>query len=267
MEKIWDTLVDLAANVGGKLLYAALVLVIGMIVIKKAVKYLKSEKALKKLDHTVKTYLVTCIQWLAYVILIISVVTILGVSMTSVIALLTSASVAVGLALQGALSNLAGGIMILVLRPFKEGDFVEMCGISGTVKSISIVYTFLDTPDNKRVCVPNGNVMAGNVINYSVEGIRRVDENFAVAYGTNLKTAKDVLESVAKTNTRVLADNEITAFVGQLGDSAVVLTLRCWAKAEDVLTLQAELRESVYAAFAANGVKVPFPQLDVHLDK
>lgn len=267
MQKIWETLAELAVHVGGKMLYAVLLLGVGLLVIKKVVKFLRGERCLRHLERTVKNYLVTCLQWLAYAVLLIGVVTILGVPVTSVVALVTSAGVAIGLALQGALSNLAGGLMILVLHPFKEGHFVETCGVSGTVKSISIFYTFLDTPDNKRVCIPNGNIMAGNVINYSAEGIRRVDEAFSVAYGTNLKAAKDVLESVAKTNTRVLADNEITAFVGQLGDSAVVLTLRCWAKAEDVLALQAELRESVYAAFAANGIAIPFPQIDVHLDK
>ena len=181
MEKFMDKIRDMLGGTAGNIVGALLVLIVGFFVIKGVMKALRKLKSFEKLDQTTTRFILNFVKWLLYVLLIIAVIGMLGVPMAEVIAVLASAGVAVGLALQGALSNLAGGILLMILRPFKVGDFVEAGGAAGFVQSINLFYTVILTIDNKRVTVPNGNLMNANVTNYTAEDKRRVDLVFACA--------------------------------------------------------------------------------------
>ena len=172
MEAFISSLMELATAVGGKIILALVVLIVGSALIKKVVKLVAKSKGLKKVEGTVQTFVVSFVRIGLYVILVISIIGILGVPMASVVAVLASAGVAVGLALQGALSNLAGGIMLMIFRPFRQGDYIEAAGVDGVVQEVTLFYTVLLSLDNKRITVPNGSLMNANVVNYSAEELR-----------------------------------------------------------------------------------------------
>ena len=198
------------------------------------------------------------------ILLIISTVSALGVNTTSFAALLASAGVAVGMALSGNLQNLAGGIILLLFKPYKVGDYIEAQGVSGTVKEIQIFHTIILTVDNKQVYVPNGALSSGSVINYSSEPLRRVDITVSVEYGTQVDTVKQALEDIIKADGRILTDPEPFVALGNLASSSIDFTVRTWVKGADYWPVYFDLTRTVYDEFNRRGISFPFPQIQVH---
>ena len=248
---------EMLASAGVSIVTAILVAVIGMIIIKAIMKVLRKLKGFEKLDQTTTRFILNCIKWVLYVMLIIAVIGMLGVPMAEVIAVLASAGVAVGLALQGALSNLAGGILLMILRPFKVGDYVEAGGASGFVQSINLFYTVVLTIDNKRITVPNGNLMNANVTNYTAEDKRRVDLVFACAKSEKpAEIQQCILDAVAGSK-YALTDPAPFARISGGTNEAMEFTVRVWCKTEDYWDLYFELNQIIVEAFGAKGVQAP----------
>jgi small conductance mechanosensitive channel len=191
----------------------------------------------------------------------------LGVQMTSFIAILGAAGLAIGLALSGTLQNFAGGVIILLFKPYKVGDFIEAQGHIGVVKEIQIFTTILLEVDNKTVIIPNGPLSTGSVVNYSAEPTRRVDFNFGIAYGDSVDKARKVLFQLFKEEKLILTDPAPFVGLNELADSSVNLTARVWVKAEDYWTVFFDINEKTYNAFNNEGISIPFPQMDVHMQK
>ena len=252
-----DKIRDMLTGAGGSIVQAILVAVIGFFIIKYVMKVLKKLKGFEKLDQTTTRFILNLIKWVLYVMLIIAVISILGVPMAQVIAVLASAGLAVGLALQGALSNLAGGILLMVMRPFRVGDYVDAAGASGFVQSINLFYTVLLSIDNKRVTVPNGNLMNANVTNFTAEEKRRVDLVFSCAKSeTPAEIQQCILDAVA-TSKYALTDPEPFARISGGTNEAMEFTVRVWCKTEDYWDLYFELNQIIVEAFAAKGVQAP----------
>lgn len=264
--KIADFLLDLLASLGVRLLAAILLLVVGLRLIKWFKKFLKKSPKLDRLDQSVRSFLVSFSSIVLYVLLVITIASVLGVPATSFITILASCGVAIGLALQGSLSNFAGGLMILLFKPFRVGDYIEASGESGTVVAISVVYTELLTLDNKRVTIPNGVLTNAVIENYTAEEVRRVDITFHTAYETDMEQVKDLIIQVAKANPLVLSKPE-EPFVRLLdhADSALAYTARVWCKSEDYWQVYFDMNEQVKAAFDKAGVPIPYQQMDVHI--
>lgn len=253
MEKIKEML----AGAGGNIILAAAVTVIGFILIKYVMKALRKLKGFEKLDQTMTRFVLNFIKWLLYVMLIIGVINILGVPMAQVIAVLASAGVAVGLALQGALSNLAGGILLMVLRPFNVGDYVDAAGASGFVQSINLFYTVILSIDNKRITVPNGSLMNANVVDYTAEPLRRVDLVFACAKSEKpAEIQRCILDAVAGSQF-ALQEPAPFAHISGGTNEAMEFTVRVWCKTENYWDLYFELNQLIVEAFAAKGVQAP----------
>jgi small conductance mechanosensitive channel len=265
MEQLWNRFIDWCVSFGGKLLAAVLVFVIGMIVIKIVVKTLRKKQPTKHSDPTVHRFLINFISIALHALLVVTVIAILGVPMASVIAVIASAGVAIGLALQGSLSNFAGGIMILLFHPFRVGHFIEAAGFSGTVRDIDIFYTTINTPDNKAVTVPNGTIMASSVINYSINDTRRVDLVFSVAYGTDTQKVIDILLEEAGKHELSLKDPAPFCRLTKQNASSLDFTLRVWTEKDNYWQVNFDLLERINARFVEEGIEIPFNQLDVHV--
>ena len=253
MEKIKDML----AGAGGNIVLALIVTVVGYFVIKYVMKALKKLKSFEKLDQTFVRFVLNFIKWLLYIMLIIAVINILGVPMAQVIAVLASAGVAIGLALQGALSNLAGGILLMVLRPFKVGDYVDAAGASGFVHSINLFYTVIMTIDNKRVTVPNGSLMNANVVDYTAEPLRQVDLVFACAKSEKPTEIQQCILDTVATSQFALQDPAPFAHISGGTNESMEFTVRVWCKTENYWDLYFELNQIIVEAFAAKGVQAP----------
>lgn len=199
------------------------------------------------------------------ILVFITAITQVGVEMTSFVALLGAAGLAVGMAFSGTLSNLAGGIMVLVFKPFKVGDFISAQGEQGVVKEIHIFNTYLNTPDNKVIIMPNGPLANGNITNFTKADKRRVDFVFGIAYGDDLKKAKEVLAQFIQDDTRIMKDPEPFIGLGALADSSVNITVRAWTSVDDYWPVFFEMNERVYNEFGQHGLNIPFPQMDVHV--
>ena len=248
---------EMLAGAGGSIVLAILIAVIGYLLIKAVMKVLRKLKSFEKLDQTMTRFILNFIKWLLYVMLIIAVIGMLGVPMAEVIAVLASAGVAVGLALQGALSNLAGGILLMILRPFKVGDYVEAGGASGFVQSINLFYTVILTIDNKRITVPNGNLMNANVTNYTAEDKRRVDLVFSCAKSEKpAEIQQYILDAVAGSKF-ALDDPAPFARLSGGTNEAMEFTVRVWCKTEEYWDLYFELNQLIVEAFGEKGVKAP----------
>ena len=253
MEKIKEML----AGAGGNIVLAILVTVIGFLLIKYVMKILRKLKSFEKLDQTVTRFILNFIKWLLYAMLIIAVINILGVPMAQVIAVLASAGVAIGLALQGALSNLAGGILLMIMRPFNVGDYVDAAGASGFVHSINLFYTVILTIDNKRITVPNGSLMNANVVDYTAEPKRRVDLVFSCAKSEKPAEIQQCILDAVSTSKYALQDPAPFARLSGGTNEAMEFTVRVWCKTEDYWDLYFELNQSIVEAFGAKGVKAP----------
>jgi small conductance mechanosensitive channel len=265
MSRIGDFLTTFATTYGIKLLGAIIVLIIGWKIIGLISRSLRRTMEKRELDPSLQSFMGSLITVLLRILLIISVLSMVGVAMTSFIAILGAAGLAVGLALSGTLQNFAGGVMILIFKPFKAGDFIDAQGYMGTVKEIQIFNTILKTPDNKTVIIPNGGLATGAMVNFSTEPQRRVDWTFGIAYGDDADKAKAVLLDLLKSDKRVLADPEPFVAISALDDSSVNFTARAWANAADFWSLFFDMNQKVYQTFPQKGLNIPFPQMDVHL--
>ena len=263
----WDKVKEIVATFGGRILSAVAVLIIGSFVIKALNKGIEKALGKTKLDEAVRKILVKFIKALLYIILIIAVVDILGVSMSSVIAILASCGLAIGLALQGALTNLAGGIMILVFKPFRLGDYVEGSGSAGVVKDISIFYTTLLTLDNKKVLIPNGDLMNANITNYSAEATRRVDVDYKITNDANAAEVKRILVEAAAATKGVLADPAPFTRMSAVDDDTYIFTVRVWCETASYWDVYFDTVENCSKALQDNGIDDPEERIVVRLQK
>ncbi len=260
-----EKLVQLALTYGGKLILASITLIIGLWLINKLVKGIKKIFIRRSFDKTLQTFLLSLISITLKILLFISVITTLGVQMTSFIALLGAAGLAVGMALSGTLQNFAGGVVLLILKPFKVGNYIEAQGYAGTVMEIQIFTTILNTPDKKTIIIPNGPLSSGTVINYSKEPTRRVEWTFRISYNDSIDAAREIILEILETDSRVLTDPAPIVVVASLGESSVDLKTRVWVESANFWSVFFENQEAVKKAFDAKGITIPFPQTDVNL--
>ena len=259
-----DKLTDFAISGGEKILVAVIVFIVGRLVIKLIKKLTNRILERRKFDPGVKSFLGSMINIVLMTLLIISVIGALGVNTASFAALLASAGVAIGMALLGQLQNFAGGLIILIFRPYRVGDYISAQGIEGVVKEIQILYTIINTTDNKMIFVPNGGMSNGLVINYSRNDMRRVDLVFGVEYGTAFEKVESVLKEIIASNDKILNSPEPAIAMSQLADSSVNISLKVWTKTADYWDVYFFLNKTVYATFNEKGISFPFPQLTIH---
>lgn len=265
--KYTELLIDLALKYGPNILLAIITLIIGLWLIGVFTKAVGRALDRKSIDPSLAPFLKSLIATILKVLLFISVIGMVGVEATSFVAIIGAAGLAVGLALQGTLQNFAGGVIILFIKPFKVGDYVEVGGHSGTVNAIKIFNTFLKTPDNKVIIIPNGQVANSSMTNYSSEPRRRVDWTFGVGYGDSTEKTRETLMELIKADSRILQDPEPFIAVSALADSSVNFVVRVWVEAADYWGVFFEMNEKVYNKFNEVGLNIPFPQMDVHLHK
>lgn len=264
LNKIYASLESLVITHGLNIIFGLLLLIVGLKVSTIIAK--KSEKALlaKNIDASLGHFLGSLISWFLKIAVVISAIKTMGFATTSFIAVLGSAGLAVGLALQGSLSNFAGGVLILLLKPFKVGDFIMAQGESGTVEAITTFSTTLLTGDNKRIILPNGSLANSKVTNVNANSTRRVDFVFGIGYDDDLKKAKMILEEHFKNDPRVLKDQKILVVLGELADSSVNINARAWTQTSDYWSFYWETLETIKEKFDKEGISIPFPQRDVH---
>lgn len=256
---------ELIMTYGAPLVLAIVTLLAGLWIINRFCRALDRGFKRRGMETTLRRFLKSLSNIGLKGLLLISVASMLGIETTSFIAVLGAAGLAIGLALQGSLANFAGGVLILIFRPYKVGDFVEAAGQSGIVKSIEIFSTILTTGDNKTIILPNGSISNSAVINYSTQETRRVDLVFGIGYDEGLRRAKAVLESLINADERILKDPEPMVVVSNLGDSSVDITTRSWVNVADYWGVYFDLVENVKLAFDEEGISIPYPQTDVHL--
>ena len=263
-ESWWLSLQAHAVTLGVTLLKALLVFIVGRLVISLLNRLVRKILSRRNIDPSVKTFVGSLVNVLLIVLLAVSIVAILGIETTSFAALLASAGVAVGMALSGNLSNFAGGLIILLFKPFKVGDYIEGQGESGTVREIQIFHTILTTPDNKVVYIPNGALSGGAITNYSREPLRRVDWTFGVDYGEDYQKVKGVITSIIARDTRILQEPAPFIALHALADSSVNVVVRVWVASADYWDVYFSINQAVYETFNREGIDFPFPQLTVH---
>ncbi len=273
MSKILDTVSAYAVDIALKLLFAALILVIGKYLVKLIVKLFTKSKLYKEMNEAAAGFIKSALSFVLNIVLILTAAAVLGVPMSSIIALLGSAGLAIGLALQGGLSNFAGGIILLIFKPFDLGDYIVCGGEEGSVKKISIFYTTLVTPDSRRIVLPNSNVTSSAIVNVTAEGIRRLDVDISVTPTSDIDKALALLTETASLDKRItdaplndarLAEKPapFAAVVGY-GAGCLNLSLRVWCKAEDYWSIKFDLTKSIPEVFSKNGIAVARPVLDV----
>lgn len=264
LEEAW---LPLVLEYGSEFLLALLTLAVGWWIVGRMIAALNTVMQKRNVEPTLHGFVSSLASIALKVLLLVSVAGMVGIETTSFIAVLGAAGLAVGLALQGSLANFAGGALILFLRPFRAGDYIEAQGVGGTVDSIQIFNTILKTPDNKTVIVPNGSLSNGNIVNYSRQATRRVDVNIGIDYGDDVKQARSILLGLAAADSRVLKDPEAVVWLVSLGDNSVNLSLRMWTKTEDFWGVFWDIQEQAKEAFDAQGITIPFPQRTVHVVK
>ncbi len=267
IEKLLESLPEKAFNLGTRILFAIIFFLVGVQLIKLVRKIVRGSMQRANAETGVIQFVDSFIKAALYVVLAFTLATSFGVDAASVVALLGSAGVAIGLAVQGSLSNLAGGVLILLLKPFKVGDYImeSTTGKEGTVTEIQIFYTKLATADNKVVILPNGNLANNTITNVTASKCRRMDIVVGVAYDADLKKAKEVLQEVLDKDERTLKDRDKVVFVNELGASSVNIGVRCWFLNEDYWEGVWRVTENCKYALDAAGVEIPFPQMDVHM--
>ena len=258
-------MIDVGISVGSKILLAIVVFLVGRWIVRRLNKLLAKILEKRHVEASLSTFVKSLVNITLTLLLIIVVIGVLGIETSSFIALFASAGVAIGMALSGTLQNFAGGVMILLFKPFKVGDTIEAQGQSGTVREIQIFNTILATPDNKIIIIPNGGLSTGLMKNYSREATRRVDWEFGIAYGDDYTKAKAVIARLLDADGRVLKDPAYFIALTSLGESSVNIVVRAWVNAGDYWGVYFDMNEKVYKTFAEENLNIPFPQLDVHL--
>lgn len=264
MAEYVDMAYKMAIEHGPKFILAILTLLIGLWIIKRFVNTTKNH-FISKADPTLGSFIGSLLSALLKGVLLIAVASMIGIETTSFIAVLGAAGLAVGLALQGSLANFAGGVLILMFKPFKVGDLIEAQGHIGTVKDIQIFNTLLNTGDNRRVIIPNGALSNSSMININHEATRRVDLSFGIGYGDDVDKAKSILQALADDDSRVLKDPAAMIVMAELADSSVNFTVRLWVNTADYWGVYFCMHEAVKKAFDKEGISIPFPQQDVHM--
>jgi len=258
---------EMLIGFGLKLVVALLIFVIGKWLSNLVSKTISKIMLHNKVDSTVTSFVASLIYGIAFALTIILAISHLGFNTTSLVAILGAAGLAVGLALQGSLSNFASGVLLILFRPFKAGDFVEVAGVSGVVEEIQIFSTMLKTGDNKTVVIPNGNITGGVITNYSTKPIRRIDLVIGVSYDANLADTKKILADVVSKDDRVLTDQTVTIGVSELADSSVNIVVRPWVKSSDYWPVYFDLLENIKVALDNAGIEIPYPQVSIHMNK
>ena len=269
MEAVLDRLIDWGIDAGKNIIGAILIFIIGRFIIKQINRLVSKLLRKRKLEVSVETFLKSLLSILLNLVLAFAIISKLGIETTSIAALLASAGVAVGMALSGNLSNFAGGLIILVFKPFKVGDYIdtETADVSGTVKEIQIFHTVLATLDNKIIYVPNGVLSSSAITNYSKQNMRRAEWIIGIEYGEDVDKVKGVLEELIEADTRILKDPAPLVALKALSASSVDIVVRAWAKSEDYWSVYFDMNKKIYDTFNRKGIGFPFPQLTVHQAK
>ncbi len=265
MDKIWELVIELVTVYGLHIIAAIAILVVGRWIAKLFRQVFRKVMAKRDVDATIISFVGSLTYYLLLAFFVIAALSQLGVQTTSFVALLGAAGLAVGLALKDSLANFAAGFMMIIFRPFSVGDYIEGAGTAGTVERIQIFSTQLQTPDNKTVIVPNASLTAGNIVNYSTKGTRRVDMTFGIGYDSDIDKAKAIIRETIAADERVLPDPAPVIAVAALADSSVNIVARPWVNSADYWGLLCDLTERIKKRFDAEGITIPFPQRDVHV--
>ena len=269
MEKVIDKILEGSIDLVFKIILAVLVIVIGSKLIKVLVKKIKNGKLFQKIEKSSQTFISSCLSIVLKIIIFIIAITILGIPTTTIVTIVGSAGLALGLALQGGLSNIAGGVMIMLFKPFKVGDFIETNSENGTVKEINIFHTVLNTVDDRIVVIPNSGLSNSVVVNYSSMKTRKLDLKFSVGYNSDIDKVKSVLRNVALNSQYLIKNREKDIYIvlSEHADNALIFTFRMPVNTTNYWDARFEVLEQVKKAFDEEGISIPYPQLDVHLDK
>jgi small conductance mechanosensitive channel len=260
-----EILMTYAIEYGSSLIGAIAIFYLGRIVARVVTNLLRKGLNRANVDQTLVKFGTNVAYGILMAFVVIASISQLGVETTSLAAIIAAAGLAIGLALQGSLGNLAAGVMIILFRPFKAGDFVEVSGTAGSVSDVGIFTTTLKTPDNKTIIIPNSSATGSNIINYSTEATRRVDMVFGIGYGDDIKKAKQVLSNLVQADSRILKDPAPQVAVSELADSSVNFVVRPWVNAADYWAVKFDFTEAVKETFDKEGISIPFPQQDVHM--
>jgi len=262
-----DYLSTLFITYGIKLLYAVLIWVVGKFIIGKLMLLVDKKMELAHTEITLKKFLHSIVNTLFYTFLFIIIISTLGIQTASFVAVLGAMSLAIGFALQGSLANFAGGVLIILFKPYKIGDYIEASGVAGTVIEIQIFATLLNTVDNKRIVIPNGKLSNDTLINYSKNPVRRVDIVFGVGYNDDIEKAKSVLVEIANSQEKILKNQEAFVEIVEYGDSSVNLVYRVWCKTADYWDVYFQSMKMAKTEFDKADISIPYPQMDVHVEK
>lgn len=265
LKEMIDGWIPGVVNFGLTLLLALIVWVIGKRLIRLVIRIADRSFERLGIDISVKKFLNSLMKTLLYALLVFMIADIVGFPQSSIIALLGSGGLAIGLAMQGSLSNFAGGVLLLILRPFQVGDYVVTPSGEGTVRAVGIFYTSLATPDNRTVVIPNGTLSNEPITNVTSQEKRRIDIPVGISYGADIKAAKEIMTRLMLDHPNVLKEEEMQVYVDNLADSSVTMGMRCWAKTGDYWTTKWDLTEEIKLKFDAAGIEIPFNQLDVHM--
>ncbi|MBE6268675.1 MAG: mechanosensitive ion channel [Bacteroidales bacterium] len=267
VEEIVKYVTSAGLTIGATIIKVALIWIIGRWLSKRLVTLVKKLMVKKNTDASIQTFLVSLIDIVALIVLLIIIISVVGIDTSSFIALFASAGVAIGMALSGTLQNFAGGVMVLLFRPYKVGDYIEAQGQAGTVKEIQIFNTLLQTPDNRIIIVPNGPLSTGIINNYSRETTRRVDFSFPISYGDNFEDAKKVLMEIIEKDARIMKTPEPFIEVGAMATSSINITVRVWCNAADYWGIFFDMNKSVYSEFPKNKLHFPYNTITVNMPK
>lgn len=265
LQMSWDDLLHEAVKLGGKLVAAVLIYIVGRWLIRKADKLLDRIFQKRGLDPSLNAFIRSLLRIVVWVFLVMVIVGVLGIRTTSFLAILASAGFAVGMALSGTLQNFAGGVLILLLKPFRTGDYIVSQGVEGTVKAINLFNTVLITPDNKTIIIPNGGMSSSIVNNVTESGTRRIEWTFAISYGDSYDEARKVLTDLLEADTRIQRSPDYLIALSNLADSAVQIVVRAWTATSDFWDVYYDMNEKVYKTFPEHGLTIPFNQLEVNL--
>ena len=267
MDKLLDKLNDLWVNAGIKLVYVLVILFVGSKLIKLIVKLISKSRVYKKLDKSVASFLLSFTKAALNILLLVIMASVIGIPSASIVALIGSAGVAIGLAMQGGLSNIAGGLIILIFKPFKVGDFIDTHTDAGVVTNISLFYTTLLTVDNRTVSIPNGNLANQPSVNFSNQQERRLDISIDVSYNNKIDDVKKSIDSVISKEKRINKEKDIFVRLTNYKESSMEYTIRVWVNKDDYWNTKFDLLENIKKKFDQDGIVIPYNQLDIHIDK
>ena len=252
---------------GINIVMALAIFIVGKFIVNVITRFAKKLMSKAKVDNILINFIASIIKTVLLLFVVIAALDQLGVNTTSMIALIGAAGLAIGLALQGTLQNLASGVMLIIFRPFSDGDFIEAAGVSGVVEQIGIFSITMRTGDNREIIVPNGEIYGGTITNNSRRDTRRVDMVFGIGYDDDLLKAKDIIKKILSEDERILADPAPAVVVGELADSSVNFNVRPWCKTSDYWGVYSDVHEKIKLTFDAEGISIPYPQMDIHQDK